>query len=427
MLKKCHIIFQTNCIIFFDILLQMVNMKRLLIFLLITISFDAKSQQGMWQAQLHREDGHNIVFTFEWKTENSKQVWYIHNASEKIRVTDVRIKGDSVIVNMPVFESQFRLSLHNKQLNGVWIKATSDKPQVIRFTAHPGNQRFTVSKKATENISGRWAAVFGSNDISYKSVGEFKQQGNHVTGTFLTPTGDYRYLEGVVRNDSLFLSCFDGAHAYLFTAKIENGKKIAGGYRYSGPTFKEEWSAAKNIHAAISWDASAMYLKEGEDHLNFTFNDLEGKPVSINDERFKNKVVIVQLMGSWCPNCLDETAFLSDYYNKNRYRGVEVIALAYEYSTDLQRSINSLKKFQKLFNVQYPMLITGATVNDSLNTEKTLPQLTPIKTFPTTIIIDKKGKVRKLDNTFNGPATGEHYIEYKKEFEETIDRLLKEN
>ena len=80
----------------------------------------------------------------------------------------------------------------------------------------------------------------------------------------------------------------------------------------------------------------------------------KAKPVSINDERFKNKVVIVQLMGSWCPNCLDETAFLSDYYNKNRYRGVEVIALAYEYSTDLQRSINSLKKFQKRFNVQYP-------------------------------------------------------------------------
>jgi len=175
----------------------------------------------------------------------------------------------------------------------------------------------------------------------------------------------------------------------------------------------------------VPYDESAMYLKPGEERLNFKFNDLEGNPVSINDERFKNKVVIVQLMGSWCPNCMDETVFLSEYYNKNRQRGIEIVSLAYEYSTDIERSKKSLRKFQQGFNVQYPMLITGVAVTDSLRTEKTLPQLTPIKAFPTSIIIDKKGKVRKIETSFNGPGTGEHYLDYKKEFEETINDLLK--
>jgi thiol-disulfide isomerase/thioredoxin len=131
-------------------------------------------------------------------------------------------------------------------------------------------------------------------------------------------------------------------------------------------------------------------------------------------------------MGSWCPNCMDETAFLSEFYNKHKHRGVEIIALAYEYSTDWQRSVSSLTKVRNRFNVQYPILITGVAVTDSLRTEKTLPELTPIKFFPSSVIIDKKGKIRKLDTGFNGPATGKHYIAYKNEFEATIEELLAE-
>jgi thiol-disulfide isomerase/thioredoxin len=149
--------------------------------------------------------------------------------------------------------------------------------------------------------------------------------------------------------------------------------------------------------------------------------------VSINDERFRNKVVIVQLMGSWCPNCMDETKFLSEYYQQNKHKGIEVISLAYEYSEDYERSRNSLRKFQQRFNVKYPMLITGAKTSDSLRTDKTLPQLTPIKMFPTTIFIGRDGKVKKIDTGFTGPGTGEHYIEFVKRFNATVNKLLTES
>ena len=167
-------------------------------------------------------------------------------------------------------------------------------------------------------------------------------------------------------------------------------------------------------------------MREGFKKLDFAFKDLKGNVVSINDGKYKNKVVVIQLMGSWCANCLDETKFLSNYYNNDRPKNVEIIALAYEFTTDRNRSIKSIAKFQKLLDVKYPMLITGVAAGDDKKTEKTLPQLTSIKSFPTSIFIDKKGNVSEIHTEFYGPGSGEYYIESKNKFYETIKRLLKE-
>ena len=103
-----------------------------------------------------------------------------------------------------------------------------------------------------------------------------------------------------------------------------------------------------------------------------------------------------------------------------------MLALAYEYTTDFQRARKSISKFQQKYAVDYPMLITGVSSVDSMKTEKTLPQITPIKAFPSTIFIGKDGKVKKLHTGFYGPGSGEYYEEFKKEFEETVTALLKE-
>jgi len=400
---------------------------RIFFFLIVVFEIsNAFAQQGNWVAQVHRPDGNNIPFTFDWKTENGKPVWYIKNASEKIRVDNFEIKGDSFFVQMPVFESQFRFILNNNRINGYWMKRGTENNLQLPMSATPGINRFSTDGNADYTITGRWAVSFSGKSSSRKSVGEFEAKGNLLTGTFLNATGDYRYLEGIVTNDSLLLSAFDGEHAFLFKAKIENDRTISNGIFYSGAQGKQEWTAVKDSNAKVPLESVAIFVKSGEENLDFSFKDLDGKLVSINSERFKNKVVIVQLLGSWCPNCMDETAFLSEYYNKNRQRGVEIIGLAYEYSTDWERSIRSLRKFQQRFNVQYPILNTEVTVQDTLRTEKTLPQLTRIKFFPSSIIIDKKGKIRKLDIGFNGPGTGVHHLTYKKEFEKTMDTLLSE-
>ena len=257
-------------------------------------------------------------------------------------------------------------------------------------------------------------------------MAEFKQNGSRLTGTFLNAGGDYRFLEGVVDGDTLRLSTFDGHHAYYFKAKIASGSAITGGSYVAGLTFNERWKAVRDEDAQLPDSLSAIELKPGEDRLSFRYPDLDSNLVSISDARFKNKVVVVQLMGSWCANCMDETAFLSDFYDKNKQRGIEMVALAYEYTDHFQRSRNSLRKFQQRFKVKYPMLITGVRAGDTLRTEKTLPQITTIKMLPSTIFIGKDGKVKKIHTGFNGPGTGAHYEQFKREFNDIIDALLKE-
>lgn len=362
--------------------------------------------------------------------EQGKTVFYISNAEEKIKIDAVTVTKDSVHFAMPVFESSFAAKRNsNGSLQGIWTKGTGTVTQHWPFFAFPNQPyRFQLlAGNAKTNISGRWdVTITRANGTLRKAVAEFVQNGNKLTGTFLTPSGDYRYLDGVVTGDSLKLSTFDGAHAYTFYAKIGDSKNISGGVFYSGINGKETWTAKKDPNVKPPDQNEPTQLREGDSKLNFTFNDLNDQAVSINDERYRNKVVIIQIMGSWCPNCMDETKFLSEYYDKNKSRGVEVIGLAYEYSTDLERSKKSLSKFQKRFNVQYPMLITGATSSDEKKTEKTLPQLTTIQSFPTTIFLDKKGNVREIHGTFYGPGTGKHYEEFKKEFYATVDGLLNE-
>lgn len=387
------------------------------------------AETGPWFGNLYRADGQVIRFHFDLVKESSKTVLYLINASEKIKVEKVRITKDSVWIDMPVFESSFRAKrIAADRWEGQWIREGAQGFSGIPFAAY--TQRSLPAKPVKEpvaDITGRWSVRFQKPNLEYRpAIAEWQQKGHTLRGTFLTPTGDYRYLSGVVDGDSIRLGTFDGAHAYLFTAHINSANEVDGGMYYSGAAATESWTARRNDTATLP-ELAAMYLKEGEEKLNFRFKDIDGRPVSINDARFKNKVVIVQLMGSWCPNCMDETAFMSEYYRKNHQRGIEMIGLAYEYSADVKHANNSIRKFRDRFKVPYPLLNTGVTVSDSLRTEKTLPQLTPIKSFPSTIFIGKDGRVARIKAGFEGPGTGIHYEEMKQDFENTVSRLLNQH
>lgn len=399
------------------------NVKTLFVFFLF-LSAPQLLRAQSYRVVLTRKDSVFIVFNMQV---NNGQ-WVIRNASERLKVDSIQLVGDSLYAEMPFFDSRIKMKKEKDgTMKGFWYKGTTSTDAVMPIMALPNvDWRFkAINGNARYNVTGRFAVEFMRPDGTKRaSVAEFKQTGNKLTGTFLNPSGDYRFLEGIVTGDSLMLSCFDGSHAYYFGAKIlPDGQIVHGGF-YAGLTHYEPWSAKRDAEATIESSSAMMYLKDGEDRIQFSYPDLDSNLVSLKDNRFKDKVVVIQLMGSWCPNCMDETAFLSQWYTENKQRGVEVVALAYEYSTEFHKAAKTLRKFQLRHQVEYPILNTGVSSSDPLRTEKTLPQFTPIKAFPTTIFIGKDGRVKKVHAGFSGPGTGVHYEEFKTEFNKTINTLL---
>jgi thiol-disulfide isomerase/thioredoxin len=377
---------------------------------------------GSWTAFLKRADGHNIPIKLLVEYKNGKQGIYIVNGSERLKTDSPVMDGDSMVIRMPVFESYFKVKSSATQLRGNWIKGGSAKDLIMPFEANASQNTKVAKTKLGQNLSGKWKIEFTKADQTKRSaIGNLMQKGNILSGSVLTPTGDYRYMSGLVDAESFTLSTFDGIHALLFEGKIK-ADSISGQF-YSSASLVETWTAVKDEKVTLT--APLTTVKEGSDgKLAFTYMDLDGKEVSLQSDRYKGKVVVIQLMGSWCPNCMDEMAFLSDYYSKNKSRGVEIIALAYELTTDKERSRKSLQRFQKQFKVEYPILNTGVTVGDKERTEKTLPQLTEIKVFPTSIILDKNGVIKEINTAFYGPGTGAYYTAYKANFEKTINALV---
>jgi thiol-disulfide isomerase/thioredoxin len=388
-------------------------------------------RDGKWRAYLERKDGNNIVFNFDVEDSAGRKVFYMRNATERVKVDSVTVDGDSVFIRFPFFESQLRGALTaDGNLQGAWIIHLADSFRAMPFKAFYGEDyRFKgdSSAKGFGSAQGRWAAVFRSSngkDTVFR-VGEFRQKGTDVTGTFLDAGGDLRYLEGIMDGDTLKLSTWDGStHAYYFTA-LRHGDSLVGGKYYAGPVNYSTWSAVEDSTAHLQ-DEYAITKWKKDVPFGFSFKDLDGRPVSFSDARFSGKVVLVQIMGSWCPNCLDETRFLSKFYDEYHNKGVEIVSLAYERSTDFDRSARAVRLFQTGFDVKYPMLITGVTVSDPQKAAKTLPQLDDIVNFPTTIFVNKKGQIEKIHTGFSGPGTGDHYAEQKKEIYDEVNNLLAE-
>jgi thiol-disulfide isomerase/thioredoxin len=404
--------------------------NKLLLFLIFSLFINAcfaqsKLPTGEWRGVLKNSAGKNLPFNFMVTDTAGQQMLTVMNGAERLKVSDVKMTGDSLFIKMPLFDSEFRLRMMAGYLVGKWIKHLGVADASMDFVAQPGvNWRFFKSAPVpTVNVTGRWSAIFGEGDSRDTTVGEFKQDSSHVTGTFLTTSGDYRYLEGSVVGDSLYLSTFDGGHAFIFTARVD-GQTMTDGKFYAGYSGLDHWTAVRNENAKLPDAYSLTYLKPGYKTITFTFRDINGKSVSLSDARFKNKVVIIQIMGSWCPNCMDETAFITGgYYQKYHPKGVEVIGLAYERTTDFSKSQHTLQQLKDHFNITYPLLITGYTPGRG-DPQKSLPMLADFKGFPTTIIIDKSGNVRKIHTGFSGPGTGQYYTQFVNEFEGLTDELL---
>ncbi|MDY6944654.1 MAG: TlpA disulfide reductase family protein [Pseudomonadota bacterium] len=382
-------------------------------------------QTGAYRATLQLPGG-AAPFGMEVVREDQRFALYLVNATERTRVDDVTVAGGELTAMFPGYENTLRAKLYRDRWQGtVTLIKDQGKEQVIPFEARRNASYRFYQQALTDNadLAGRWQMTLTSDGTSTSAVAVFEQQHDRLTGTVLTPTGDHRFLEGQVHGDEAQLSTFAGGLAYLYKLTVNQHGELTGDM-WQGLASHSTVTAQRNENATLEGSEPNTQLTDRTARFDFTFRDLDGNQVSLSDPQFRDKVVVVTLGGSWCPNCHDEAMFLVPFYEEYRPKGVEIVALMFERHGEFERAAQAVRGYRKDLGIQFTTLIAG--VSETEEASKALPTLSRIYGYPTTIVVDRGGTVRDIHVGFSGPATGNLYEEYVTEFQALIDRLLTE-
>ncbi|TWI97563.1 peroxiredoxin [Mucilaginibacter frigoritolerans] len=387
-------------------------------------SFSAMAQtkvpEGKWRAVFHLTNGTDVPFNFEvdGKTAATRKI-YLLNGDERFETSALTQKGDSLFVPFDQFDNELAFAIGYNKLTGTFRKKDHSGRTIPVDAVFGQSFRFDDSgEKPSADISGTYDIDFKSNSgKEEKAVGLFKQKGNKLYATFMRITGDSRYLEGIVKGNQFFLSSFIGGGPAYYSGTFDASGQL------TGTSGGSQFTGVKNAGAALPDPYKLTYLKDGYTSFDFSLPDVNGNKVSLKDDKYKGKVVIVTITGTWCPNCIDEAAFLAPWYKKNKNRGVAAIGVHFERKADTEYVKNAIENFKKRYGIEYDEVFGGLA--DKKAVAESFPSLNAFLSFPTIIFIDKKGNVAKIYTGFTGPATGVYYQQFIKEFNEEVDSLLK--
>lgn len=382
------------------------------------------SALGSWRGVFELRPGVEVPFNFEIRPGAKGQPEaFFRNGAEWADGGRLTQTNDSFFISLDQYDNELAFPIGHGALTGS-LRHQDKKGTPIIVRIEPGStSRFADNgAKPAGDLTGTYDVTFqNTNGNEEKVVGLFKQEGNKLTGTFLRVTGDSRYLEGIVEGNEFYLSSFFGSGpAYYKGSFTADGHLTGANIGAKGET---PFTGTLNPKAALPDPYKLTYLKEGYDAFTFSFPDVNGNQVSLQDPKFKNKVVIITIGGTWCPNCVDETSFLAPWYKENRKRGIEVVSIQYERSADTAFVRKVLTRMRDRYDIQYTQVFGGLA--DKQVVASSLPSLNSFLAFPTTILIDRKGRVAEIHTGYSGPATGPYYQEFLKEFNAEIDALVK--
>ena len=382
---------------------------------------------GIWHMAMDLDStAGELLLPFQFDVVKKKDKWglVIHNQDEAIAVDSVLITGDSILIRMPFFDSDFHGQLHgDSAFSGVWLNHYKGPGYAIPFVATAGEKpRFAArNNTAPASIAGDWEVHFIDGDNDEPAIGIFSVGGSHVKGSFATETGDLRFQDGIVTRDSLFLSSFNGSQAFLFRAAVRNDS-LVGEFR-SGYRYKQAWYGVRNPNFKLADDETATTMDPAHPFA-FAFPDLKGEIHRSTDMEYRGQVMVVEIMGTWCPNCLDQATMLNGFHEKYSADGLRVVGLAFERSADTKTSVAALERFHKGLGIGYQVLYAGVAKADTVKAK--LPFISQLKSYPTTFLVGRDGTVRHIYTGIYGPGTGERYVRFKDRMENAIVQLLQE-
>ncbi len=408
---------------------------KIFLFLSLFMTIMGQAQTESWKMKFHLNDTVDAVFdVLVEHGEEGNMGMTIENGGELIYLHSIEGQEFPGFL-FPYFDTKIEWNPADKgdmAWKGWFIKK-GGKPVYFDAQRQPyvGLEEEPMPNQLKQDlvIEKRQKVVFEPRTPDeYNSIGLFHLYSNGMcTGTFLTETGDYRFLKGTWSNNYIQLQCLDGAHLFCFTADVahEEGAFYNGRF-YSGNTYSEKWEGEDDVDFELRNSEELVKLKSGREGEVFTFNvmDMQGNMKTFGAEDWKGKLSIVQLMGTWCPNCTDEGKVMAAMHKKYNAKGLQIIPVAFERSDDIAENKKVIQKQMAQLNCGYEAYVGRAEGKGKERAQNVFPQLEKVMAFPTMIVVNSEGKVIHVHTGFNGPATGKYHTKEVMQLEKLIQQSL---
>ncbi len=378
----------------------------------------AQSLAGLWDATVQYDDL-RVPFRIEFAGTGSAIRASFFNGDERVTSTSAKREGDSVSFQFADHATELKASLANGALRGTY---GGRRGGIHEFEARP--HRDVAPPSQGPSIAGVWDVPIDSSKGERAWHLIIRQSGGETSAAILRVDGDTGALTGAYDGGRYVLSHFDGARPLVAEISLQPDANLA--LTLHGPR-----GAARQLVAVPAAQARAQGLPQPEDPsehtvwkdanepFRFRFPDLDGRIVSNTDARFKDKVVIVSIGGSWCPNCHDEAPFLVDLYRKYHALGLEIVALDFEEPDQLETKTRP-RAFVARYGIPYPFLLAG----EPKDLQSEITQAENLNCWPTTFFLDRTGHVRAIHAGFAAAASGDFHAKLKLEVTGLVEQLL---
>jgi thiol-disulfide isomerase/thioredoxin len=390
----------------------------------ITLLASGQSVEGTWDATV-TVNNVSVPFRIEIDGTGADVHSYFFNGDDRVNPSSSgTFQNGSLVLTFDSYATRLEATLNDGVLSGT-CGGGSGSAYTFQAKRHDPALAATGDQHAPD-ISGLWEIQVKSpkGESAWHFV--VNQAGARIDAAILRVDGDTGNLSGNYKDGKFFLSHFTGERPFY----VEVTPRSDGSLQLQIATFHDTQTLvalrpaearARNL-APPDDPTEHTRVKDPSQPLRFSFPDVTGRVVSNTDDRFQGKVVLVNITGSWCPNCHDEAPFLEELYRKYHGLGLEIVALDFEPAEQL-KSLSRVRAFIKRYGIEYTYLIAGEP--SQLN-EK-IPQAENLNAWPTTFFVGRNSLVRSIHTGFTSQASGEIDSRLKDSVRNEIGQLLSED
>ncbi len=381
---------------------------------------------GRWNASFTVENN-PIPFRLDITGDGATLKGTLYNGDETETTTSATVANGTIVLDFEHYLTRITASPKDGGLQGT-LQGRFERDKYIAdypFEAKPYTP-VDLSSVQAPSIDGVWEIPYESQkgERAWRLI--VQQKGAQASAAILRVDGDTGALTGSYQNGKFVLSHFDGSRPLVLevTPKPDGTLELRAKGAYTTDKILTAYRPADARAKGLPEPADFVKhttVKDPNERFTFSFPDVNGKIVSNEDPRFKGKVVLAIVTGTWCPNCHDEAQYLVQLYKKYHDKGLEIVALDFE-EPEQQDTLDREKAFVKQYHVPYTYLIAGAP-NEMW--EK-VPQAVNLNTWPATLFIGRDGRVKLIHSGFAAPASGVYHAQLQDEFTSTIEKLLAE-